>query len=72
MTYSDFLLCLCQRTPSSTGASATGGEPLRWRASTAGGYPDLGIWRPGFPTEASGVEELWHGSVLLYASAVKK
>nr|WP_318284140.1 hypothetical protein [Brasilonema sennae] len=29
--------------------TAAGGEPLRWRASTAGGSPSVGIWRPGFP-----------------------
>jgi hypothetical protein len=25
-------------------------EAVRWGASTAGGFPSVGIWHPGFPT----------------------
>ncbi len=31
-------------------ASAAGGEPLRWGASPAGGFPSVGNWRPALPT----------------------
>ncbi|MBW4634450.1 MAG: hypothetical protein KME30_21825 [Iphinoe sp. HA4291-MV1] len=47
---SQFPIPIFIRSGVSAALATPGASAVRWGASTAGGFPDRGIWHPGFPT----------------------